>query len=791
MNNKLNNINYNYTYTETKQIENGLMNIEKLMICIHMIPFVGIISRILLFTCFISCWSLMIYHKMFLCAVLFISTICLISYHPTKILIKSLEHKSLNIHIILNNKLMITDIYKQGKLKNKFYARRGWHIKRFLLENFSNETAGIINKMIQSTGIDETTIEVLPQYKHVFVNTAVKIHKLKNKIVCSFSQGRNEWTDCWIYHVMNKHPVPCCIVNESGKILFANHALCQWLGHSETDIKEKNFWDLCYDEENDMKLFNFRSSNSIKQALLFHSFSWNESNISGLCWAPINHNGLFNNRTIWNFFPIPIVIFDDKGLLIECNHAFQMSHSSDINWHKETMHSIFGNHSNILKKLIKTPLETHSLASALSVYNVHMKGQWHFLYLPSGEQDNVIACFQSENISPESDKLQSIGKLSTSIAHDFNNLLTAIIGFCDSVLDKNPKGTASHGDLIQIKTNVIRAINLVKHMLSFSKERVTKINIAECITYLEPLFKKLIGGMIKLIIDIEQDDDLTSVGQSDFLDQILLNLVMNARDAIAGKPGQITISVNSIVVKARKIRIGSLKSGKYVRILVTDSGSGIDEELHDKIFDPFFSTKSANGTGLGLSTVSNLIIKNNCGLDFHTEQNVGTTFKIYIPKDDAQNENSEHIEEQAANIPPQQPPQQEVLCNSTTSTQALNILLIEDEDPIRILVKRSLTKHKFNVIALRDAHNAEKKLLTEKIDLLITDIMLPGMNGTTLARKVLSINSTIRILFVSGYSKENIMKGETFGNRVHFLEKPFTPEQLMQKISSIMNSNTL
>lgn len=733
------------------------------------ISFIGILSRMILILSIISCFLLLIQQNMIICTILFLISILLLAYHPIKSLIKSIEHKSVNFHVIINNKMKITDIYKQGKLKNKFVCKRGWDIKRFLLENFSNETSRIIINIIQNTEIGETNVKVLPQYKHIFINTAIKVHKLKKKIICSFSQGQNYWTDGWIYHVLNKHPIPCCIVNESGKILFSNKALCQWLGHSETDIKAQNFWDLCYDEANELKLFNFRSNNSIKQALLCHSFSWNEPNISGLCWAPIDHNNIFNNHTIWNFFPIPIIIFDEKGLLIECNYAFKMSHSSDIQWHKEKMNSIFSNSSHILKKVLNTPLETYSITTYLSAYNVHMKGKWHFLYIPSSEQDIIISCFQSENISPESDKLQSIGKLSTSIAHDFNNLLTAITGFCDIALEKH-MNTPSYADLMQIKNNAMRAINLVRHMLSFSKDKVSTINIYDAINTLEPLLKKLIGGLIQLNIEIVEKN-IFCMGQSDFLDQILLNLVINARDAISGCAGTINIIAKPIIIQENKFcKVGNISPGKYIHISVQDSGKGIDISLQDKIFDPFFSTKAHQGTGLGLSTVSNLIIKNNCALEFNTQKNIGTTFNIYIPQTETK-ENIIPIEKAQYNI-----------------IGKLHILLIEDEDPIRLLIKQSLLKHNFDVIALRDAHNAEKKLESTKIDLLITDIMLPGMNGTVLVRKVLSKYPAIKVLFVSGYSQDNVMKGETFSNRVYFLEKPFTPEQLIDKIHIIISN---
>ena len=629
--------------------------------------------------------------------------------------------------------------------------------------------------MIERTEIGETLVEILPQYKNIFTNTAVRVHNTGRKFICSFSQGRSHWTDSWIQHIFESNPVPFCIVNNEGKILFANSAFCKWLGYTKDSLRSSNFWDICNDNEHEIKVFNFKSSISTsKQALLFHSFSWDENNVSGLIWSPIDHHNVFTNHTVWNFFPVPIMIFNDKGILIECNAAFKISHPSCIDWNNQTFQCVFKNvfqTTIIFKKLLANPLETQFAVGVISTYNPHIKGKWHFLHIPDGGQSIILCCFQSGNMSPESDKLQSLGRLASFIAHDSNNILTVMIGLCDSLLYKQNKSTDVYHGINEIRMNTIRLINLYRYMKSFSKNDIVKIDIAKSMEERREFLQKLVGET-KLSISIEKRC-LYCLCQPDFLDQVLLNLVSNAKESMTGENNSIEISTGLEYIRERKMKVGEIKTGSYIYISVRDHGSGIPSNIQDKIFEPFFSSKSSiGGTGIGLSAVANVVLRYNGAINFQTKLGSGTTFTVYIPYTEQSIEKNESYRDL-----------------SIKNNDRKKILLVEDIDGIRFPVTKELERNNYEVVGYRDAVNAEEKLKTFNADLLITDIALPaGKNGISLARNALSRDNSIKILFISGYSSENII--ESFDNKAFFLEKPFTTAQVIEKVNEILKEKS-
>lgn len=381
----------------------------------------------------------------------------------------------------------------------------------------------------------------------------------------------------------------------------------------------------------------------------------------------------------------------------------------------------------------------------------------------------------------QSQKIQAVGQLAGGIAHDFNNLLTAMIGFCDLLLQRYTINDSSYSDVMQIKQNAGRAANLVRQLLAFSRQQTLMpkiVSITEVLTDLLSLLKRLIGVNIDFQMIHGRDIWPVKVDINQF-EQVIINLVINARDAMSGK-GELKIKTrNYFSDKDFKCVYDTAPSGDYVLIEVIDTGCGIKPEFIEKIFEPFFSDKdektrkeSGSGTGLGLATVYGIVNQTGGFINVETELNKGTNFKIYLPRyqgtETIQKINSEQV--------------------SRDLTGSETILLVEDEEPVRLFSARALKDKGYKVLEAASGEEALEIAQKEKFDLLITDVVMPKIDGPTLNKKLRETINDFETIFISGYTKDTFREDIGKNSKIHFLQKPFSLKDLATKVKEILHA---
>jgi two-component system, cell cycle sensor histidine kinase and response regulator CckA len=382
----------------------------------------------------------------------------------------------------------------------------------------------------------------------------------------------------------------------------------------------------------------------------------------------------------------------------------------------------------------------------------------------------------------QSQKMQAVGQLAGGIAHDFNNLLTAMIGFCDLLLLRHRPGDQSFADIMQIKQNANRAANLVRQLLAFSRQQTLQprvLNVADALTELSHLLRRLIGENIELKMIHGRELGLVRVDQGQ-LEQVIINLAVNARDAMP-QGGALTIRTGNFTA-ANPVRRGAetMPAGDYVRIEVGDTGTGIPPEIIDRIFEPFFSTKEVGaGTGLGLSTVYGIVRQTGGFVFVDSRTGQGAVFNIYLPV------HAEEAEEAAA----PQPHEAEAAGRDLTGIGT--ILLVEDEDAVRLFGARALRNKGYEVLEARSGEEALELMAGEErpIDLLITDVVMPRMDGPALIRAVRERWPRMKVIYISGYAEDAFRKRLDETGAIHFLPKPFSLKQLAGKVKEVMEAS--
>jgi two-component system cell cycle sensor histidine kinase/response regulator CckA len=398
-------------------------------------------------------------------------------------------------------------------------------------------------------------------------------------------------------------------------------------------------------------------------------------------------------------------------------------------------------------------------------------------FIDTTEQKNLEIQFA------QSQKMQAIGQLAGGVAHDFNNLLTAMIGFCDLLLLRFRPGDPSFADIMQIKQNANRAANLVRQLLAFSRQQTLQprvLNITDVLAELSHLLRRLIGENIELKMVHGRDLGLVKVDQGQ-LEQVIINLVVNARDAMPGG-GALTIRTSN-VTHTGPTRLGHeiVPPGEYVLIDVSDTGVGIPRENLIRIFEPFFSTKEiGSGTGLGLSTVYG-IVKQTGGFVFvDSVPGQGAVFSIYLVR-------HQQGDTAAAASAARAEPSEGAAPHDLTGVGT--VLLVEDEDPVRLFSARALRNKGYKVIEAKSGEAALEVIhrATETIDLLITDVVMPRMDGPGLIREVRETHPDMKVIFISGYTEDSFRKRLDSDAEIHFLPKPFSLKQLASKVKEVMS----
>ncbi len=368
--------------------------------------------------------------------------------------------------------------------------------------------------------------------------------------------------------------------------------------------------------------------------------------------------------------------------------------------------------------------------------------------------------------------IEAIGRLAGGIAHDFNNLLTVIIGYTEILVQSTDKDDPSYKKLLQIYEAGQKASEMTNQILAFSKKqeaepKVVDVNVE--ISNMENILQKLAGENIKLIIHTTPEIGNIEIDPSQFT-QIILNLTVNARDAMPND-GELTIYTDSMILdKSKSEAYTDLKPGKYITISVKDTGIGMSEDTKEHIFEPFFSTKDKIlGTGLGLPTIYGIVKQCKGEILVESEPGKGSRFEILLP----------HVEEGVTK-------KEALTIESSQTEKEQTVLVVEDEDTVRNLVVEILEQKGYKVLSARNGGDALQLARQYKgtIDLLITDMIMRRIDGKMLSKRMLSIKPDIKVIYMSGYVGNMISQDEI--KDVEFLPKPFLPDELLRKVGNVL-----
>jgi two-component system cell cycle sensor histidine kinase/response regulator CckA len=390
-------------------------------------------------------------------------------------------------------------------------------------------------------------------------------------------------------------------------------------------------------------------------------------------------------------------------------------------------------------------------------------------------------------------KMQAVGQLAGGVAHDFNNVLTAIIGYCDLMLLRHTPGDSDYDDIQQIKANSNRAASLTRQLLAFSRQQTLQpevIQLPDVISEVTQLMKRLLGA--KITLRVHHDRGLGPVrADPRQLEQVIINLAVNARDAIQTRGGEHahgTLNFATRRVEAQDIRrMGSeiIPAGDYTVLIAEDTGGGIAPEVLPKIFEPFFTTKDmGKGTGLGLSTVYG-IVKQSGGFIFasnakHPDGSAkGARFTIYLPVHNATEEELARAEAEDKLV--QQARQ--------SWSGGGRILLVEDEDMVRAVAERALARAGYQITTASDGDEGLERVKDGgEFDMVVSDVVMPTMDGPAMARESRKLRPGLPILFMSGYAEEQL-RNEIDIEAMHFIPKPFSVQQIADKVAKVLASN--
>jgi nitrogen-specific signal transduction histidine kinase/CheY-like chemotaxis protein len=378
----------------------------------------------------------------------------------------------------------------------------------------------------------------------------------------------------------------------------------------------------------------------------------------------------------------------------------------------------------------------------------------------------------------QSQRMDAVGRLTGGIAHDFNNILTAIASFTEFAIRALPDEHAAVDDLAQVRGAVQRAAGLIRQLLAFSRQQVMQpvvLNLSDVVRNLVPMLRRLIPESVALHSFL--DPELWPIRADPVqIEQILVNLVVNARDAMPDG-GTLTITTSQATLDESYIRDGHRDAaiGDYAVLSVSDSGIGMDAATKARVFEPFFTTKAAGkGTGLGLSTVYGIVKQNGGSIWLYSEPGRGTTVKIFLRRQDQPDERRV-----AASTP------------ARVDSRPAVILLVEDDDLVRTAALRALSRSGHRVLEAVDGEAALSALARERepVDLVITDLVMPRLGGRELGERLRTMGNAAAILYMSGYTGDAVTQRAMLDEGAEFLEKPFTPDQLLQRVDEILRSH--
>ncbi len=376
----------------------------------------------------------------------------------------------------------------------------------------------------------------------------------------------------------------------------------------------------------------------------------------------------------------------------------------------------------------------------------------------------------------QSQKMEAVGRLAGGVAHDFNNILTAISGYSHFLLNSMPPEDPNRADVEEIKKAGERAASLTRQLLVFSRQQVLQpraLNVNLIVADIEKMLHRLIGEDVDLAASLAKNLGTIKADPGQ-IEQVIMNLVVNARDAMP-HGGRLVLETANVELSAEYVSMHlEAAPGPHVMLAVSDTGHGMDATTLSRIFEPFFTTKEkGKGTGLGLSTVYGIVKQSGGSIYVYSEPGKGSTFKIYFPR----------VEEAAQPLRTDRPAVKAMGGSET-------ILLVEDDEMVRKFLVRALREAGYSVL---EADKPETALALferhkERVDLLMTDIVMPGMRGDELAQRILAVRAGLKVIFISGYTEASMLRHDLLDPNVNFLQKPLNPDLLAQRLREILGT---
>jgi two-component system cell cycle sensor histidine kinase/response regulator CckA len=509
--------------------------------------------------------------------------------------------------------------------------------------------------------------------------------------------------------------------------------------------------------------------------------------------VPIAGGAAGHVRALVSLLPVGMALVDRDGRFLHMNHAF--ARATGVNTNAPPLYPgdlVVREDKGALADAIRRFASGAQHASDMAVRLLHHPDEPIALTIGGGRGLGDAAVLLTLKDTGEESrlkrqvaqatKMQAVGQLAGGVAHDFNNILTAIIGHCDLMLMRHTPGDSDYDDIQQIRANSNRAASLTRQLLAFSRQQTLRpqvLQLPDVISEVSNLLKRLLGEAVELVV--RHGRNLGPVradpGQ---LEQVVVNLAVNARDAMVAKNpngrGRLvieTLAIGSAEVRAMDNEV--LPVGDYTAVRITDTGTGIPPEILPKIFEPFFTTKEVGkGTGLGLSTVYGIIKQSGGYIFADSVVGQGTSFTLYLPV---------HAASAAAPAALAPPPRRE---RPSDIWGTGTILLVEDEDMVRNVAERALARQGYKVLTAENGEVALDLLADRpQIDLLVSDVVMPVMDGPTMARQVRRLYPDLPILFMSGYAEEQLRRSIDLGN-VAFLPKPFSVQQLGEAARDVL-----
>lgn len=482
--------------------------------------------------------------------------------------------------------------------------------------------------------------------------------------------------------------------------------------------------------------------------------------------------------------PVAIFVLDDNGCFVEMNavasHIVGFSRedllamrAQDIMWTDDGEESEKFSMDRLKREgqiRQEVCLKHHEGGVVFGILEAVVLEEGHYMAYFMDQTEHKALQAQLHQVQ----KIESVGRLAAGVAHDFNNMLSPIMGYAELLLEELAQGTEGYGFALEVKNAAERSRNLVRQLLAFSRKQVLSLDtldLRDIILDMEVLLRRTLREDIAVDYGL---DDLSCLVRADAgqVEQILMNLAVNAQDAM-GEGGRLVIRCGRVTLNpGHRLTRTELLPGAYVLLEISDTGCGMDAHTRDHAFEPFFSTKGKGGTGLGLSTVYGIVKQHGGHVDMESKEGVGTIFSLYFPCTEDE---------------PVSTSSRKTAARALSGTETL--LMAEDNEVVKNMASSVLARQGYTVHKASSGEEALMLLesLSGRVDLLITDVVMPGMNGRELYTKVAERFPEIRVVYMSGYSDDVIAHHGVMEDGIHFIQKPFTIEGLTTKVREVLD----